>query len=237
MSIYDKLPIFPLSLVLFPYVSLPLHIFEDRYRAMVADCLERDAPFGIALSEQDSEPDGLAMTSLHTTGTLARIEQAEKLPDGRYNITIRGESRFLIQEVYHDQPYLTASVRPVWDTTDDALDLQPLFDMAAELFREYIGILYRHSAFTTLQMPQDAAFLSYAIAAVLQIDLSEKQLLLATDSPKSRLEQSIELLKREIASAQSEEADLPTESDPETENSRTISLLDSSYRNKYFSRS
>ena len=237
MSIYDKLPIFPLSLVLFPYVSLPLHIFEERYKAMIADCLERDAPFGIALSEQEADSGDLQVTSLHTTGTLARIEQAEKMPDGRYNITIRGESRFLIQEVYHDAPYLTASVRPVWDTTDDALEMQPLFDVAGELFREYIGLLYRRDALTSLQMPQDAAFLSYAIAAVLQIDLSEKQLLLATDSPKLRLQQSVELLKREIACAGALAADDSASSESEIENSRTISSVDASYRQKYFSRS
>ena len=237
MSIYDKLPIFPLSLVLFPYVSLPLHIFEERYKSMIADCLERDTPFGIALSEQESDSSDIQVTSLHTTGTLARIEQAEKTPDGRYNITIRGESRFLIQEVYHDAPYLTASVRPVWDTTDDALEVQPMFDVASELFREYIGLLYRRSVLSSLQMPQDAAFLSYAIAAVLQIDLSEKQLLLATDSPKLRLQQSVELLKREIACAVAIAPENPAPSDDEAENSRTISMLDSSYRQKYFSRS
>ena len=214
-----------------------MHIFEERYKEMISRCLADDAPFGIVLLEEQSSENSDNSIVLHTTGTLARIEQAEELPDGRYNITVRGESRFAIDEVHQCEPYLTASVRPVWDLTDDPLDLQPLYDSASELFKSYVAALYKGSKLPGLQMPQDAVFLSYAIAATLQIDVAEKQQMLAANSAKSRLELGVELLKRELSSLAYVTPDNLASLSENDNLERTISRVDPSYSHQYFSRS
>src|ERR1035437_897137 len=91
-----ELPLFPLNVVLFPGQTLPLHIFEPRYRTMIQRCIEQGQPFGVVLArEEDASP--------YTIGTAARITQIERLPDGRMNILTVGVERFILQNVYEGE--------------------------------------------------------------------------------------------------------------------------------------
>src|SRR5690242_121607 len=103
-----KLPLFPLHTVLFPGMSLPLHIFEPRYRTMINECLSSGAPFGIVLISSGREVGEPAVP--HTVGTTAHISGAERLPDGRLNIEVVGQQRFQIIELHQDQSYLTGTI-------------------------------------------------------------------------------------------------------------------------------
>ena len=85
------LPLFPLPVVLFPGVPLPLHIFEPRYRTMLADCMEGDRRFGILY--RPDEAGELALEPGHV-GCVAHVESTQPLPDGRSNIIVTGEERF-----------------------------------------------------------------------------------------------------------------------------------------------
>ena len=89
-----ELPLFPLNVVLFPGMQLPLHIFEERYKAMIGDCLEREEPFGILLIKEGPEVGGPAEPFL--VGTSARILRADHLEEGRMNILTRGDRRFQV---------------------------------------------------------------------------------------------------------------------------------------------
>ena len=117
-----EVPLFPLSVVLFPGMALPLHIFEPRYRDMMADCLADQAPFGVVLAIAE-QPHGQEVPA--KIGTLARIADYEQLPDGRYNLLALGTRRFQILETRHERPYLTGLVRPFCDTTRDDANLSP----------------------------------------------------------------------------------------------------------------
>src|ERR1700759_1596489 len=99
------LPVFPLpNLVFFPQTRLPLHVFEPRYRQMVADAIESQNRIGIVLLRPGWEPDYFGAPAIHPCGTLGIIEQAVSLDDGRFNILLRGEVRFrLIDEVQSDR--------------------------------------------------------------------------------------------------------------------------------------
>src|SRR2546422_11327364 len=82
-----ELPLFPLNVVLFPGVVLPLHIFEPRYRQMIADCQEQITPFGIVLARPESQP---LLEEPYPVGTMAEIRELDRLEDGRYVLMADG---------------------------------------------------------------------------------------------------------------------------------------------------
>src|SRR5260370_21239551 len=105
-----EIALFPLpNLVLFPNIVVPLHIFEDRYKLMVAGCIDHDEPFGLVLlrggAEQETEE------AIHRVGVVARITEVERLEDGRMNIVCEGETRFRIYRVTQQTPFWNGSVQ------------------------------------------------------------------------------------------------------------------------------
>src|SRR5919206_5035298 len=103
-----ELPLFPLHVVLFPGMRLPLHIFEDRYKLMIGTCMVTDETFGVALIRSGQEVGGPA--EVFRVGTTARIASMERLPQGRMNLVVVGGERFRIVERLQTQPYLLGSV-------------------------------------------------------------------------------------------------------------------------------
>ena len=199
MHYYEKLPIFPLQTVLFPGMSLPLHIFEPRYRLMVAHCIKRRAPFGVVLipgideTSIDDEP----VASICRLGSTARIVRSDSLVDGRFFIDVRGETRFEIEEVFNDREYLTARVRPVAEPDIPANFHHEVIGEVASLFREYlaaamVGTSRRISA---LQLPDEPSALSYAVAAALDVSADEKQRLLEAPTITERFDLEIQMLR------------------------------------------
>lgn len=107
------MPMFPLSTVLFPYAPLALHVFEERYRAMVADCLAGDGSFGVVLIARGAEVGG--GDERVDVGTLARIELAQPLADGRWALVARGTTRLKVATWEADDPYPRAVVDDLSD--------------------------------------------------------------------------------------------------------------------------
>ena len=106
-----RLPLFPLGVVLLPGEPIPLHIFEPRYREMVAMCLDADRPFGILYASEEA---------LATVGCTARIRKVvTRYDDGRLDIVAVGEERFRIGTVHRDRPFLTGETEPVTDVAED----------------------------------------------------------------------------------------------------------------------
>src|ERR1043166_5567751 len=122
-----SLPLFPLKLVLFPQLMLQLHIFEDRYKAMISHCIERNQPFGVALIRQGEEVGPPAVP--YEVGCVARILAVKHLEDGRMHLLIAGESRFRILEYSEaDLPYLTGMVETLEDlplSETEQTEMQP----------------------------------------------------------------------------------------------------------------
>src|ERR1700704_1541542 len=112
----DLLPLFPLpNVVLFPNVFLPLHIFEPRYREMVADALASDRMIGMVLLKPGWQHAYEGRPPVYPIGCSGVITHVERLEDGRYNIVLRGVERFRILEEDHGLPYRRASVEPLAD--------------------------------------------------------------------------------------------------------------------------
>jgi Lon protease-like protein len=152
-----QIPLFPLHTVLAPGIALPLHVFEERYRAMVRRCLDASEPFGVVLIREGSEvaprgggPQELAIAAV---GTFAEIREASRYADGRWDILVVGTSRFTVQDVHADlAPYLVADVEPYPDEPaepdgpadpDDAdpEELGPLVDRVTRRFVDYLRLL------------------------------------------------------------------------------------------------
>ena len=188
-----ELPLFPLHLVLFPGRPQPLHIFEDRYQQMLADCMEAGARFGIVAIRCGAEAGGDAHT--YGVGTIAEISDIDRLPDGRANVVSRGVDRFRIVELLHDRPYLRARVEQLDDQPPAPEDDQVAEAVRAALI-PYLAELGAPEELLA-RIPSKPAPLSWLAAAAVQVDVPEQQQLLEVDSCRRRLEQSLRILRRE----------------------------------------
>jgi Lon protease-like protein len=105
------IPLFPLpNLVLFPHTDVPLHIFEPRYRQMIADAVEGERIIGMMLLKGDWERDYYANPDIYTVGCAGRIDRLVRMPDGRYNLILQGLSEFKVTHEIRDRPYRQAEV-------------------------------------------------------------------------------------------------------------------------------
>ena len=179
-----RLPIFPLSVVLFPGNPLPLHIFEPRYRRMLADCLAEDRRFGITPVPENAEPPPAG-----AVGCVAEVRVNQELPDGRSNIVVVGGSRFTVSRLVEaSEPYLVAMVQTFEDqagTEAAAEDIETLRDLAIRYF-SYIREL-NDQAPDELVLPEDGSRLSFHIAGSIECDLGIKQRLLIERSTARRI--------------------------------------------------
>ncbi len=195
-----EVPIFPLDMVLFPGMALPLHIFEPRYRLMMADCLADRASFGVVLAPTEGEDE---RALIGRVGTLARISDCERLPEGRFNLLALGMRRFRIFEVRRAKPYLTALVRPLDDAPAAAISGQheTLVREARAALRDYLRLVMTliGSDEQAIGIPEGAEELSFMIGMCLTCEDCEKQTLLELTSMDARLESGIRALRDEIA--------------------------------------
>ena len=143
-----ELPLFPLNTVLCPGIALPLHIFEDRYRAMVRHCLESSSPFGVVLIRQGREV-GTGAISFTGIGTIAEIRDAGAYEDGRYDLLVVGTRRFEIRRVLSGRrPYLMAEVDVLAEDVGDDESARRLAMTATRRFVTYLELLQPRSGET-----------------------------------------------------------------------------------------
>jgi Lon protease-like protein len=172
------LPIFPLELVLLPGVPLPLHIFEPRYKEMIAECLEQKKPFGVVRASSDGVAD---------IGCTAEIMSVtKKYEDGRMDILTRGVERFEVIEVNEGRAFLQAEIAMVHDEDDDEPGT-PAAEMVTQAVRLHAEVAKLAGAEPS-GPDEHAGNLSFLLAGSLPLDLDFKQSLLSTLSERKRLE-------------------------------------------------
>jgi Lon protease-like protein len=192
-----ELPLFPLNVVLFPGTVLPLHIFETRYRQMVADCQRDNKPFGVVLLKPESKH---LREVPHAIGTMAEIRNVDRLKDGRYNLIAIGTQRFRIIHQHHHKPYLSASIELYEDEVEPEDELIGSLAQARNLFEAYLEILLKAGDESDVQanLPDGAEALSHFIAYILDIQDEQKQYFLELTSTRQRLQEEIGILRREV---------------------------------------
>jgi len=185
------IPLFPLpNAVLFPGMPLPLHVFEPRYRKLVADVLGGQGVIGMVLLKPGWESDYHGRPAVYPVGCAGRLEECDPCADGRFNIVLKGVSRFRIGEEHAGQPYRLASVAPLGDAPGDALALDQLRGrVRAAIGREADGPTL---LVTSPDLPHEL-FVN-ALCQSLSLSPVEQQSLLDCDTLPARYTRLLEIL-------------------------------------------
>lgn len=185
---HPQIPLFPLGVVLFPGMPLPLHIFEDRYKQMIGECLEQNTVFGVVYyTGKDFYRVGC---SAAITSTVHRYE------DGRLDIITAGRRRFVIRNIVADKPYLVGEVEYFDDDpTEGSEELEALSRATSTLYKD---ILRDVSTEAMPELPEQLTYrdLSFLIPAAAGFTLAEKQAFLEMTSVAERLKKSEAALRR-----------------------------------------
>lgn len=145
-----EIPLFPLHTVLCPGIVLPLHIFEERYRALVRHCLDTGLPFGVVLIRDGREVGSGAVATLAGVGAFAEIRRAGRYPDGRFDLLAAATGRFAIESVdTMKAPYLVADVTPLDDEVGDESRAERLSGAAIRRFVRYLELMRARDGETT----------------------------------------------------------------------------------------
>jgi uncharacterized protein len=197
------IPLFPLpNVVLFPNVFLPLHIFEPRYRRMVADALAGDRIIGMVLLRPGWEGDYEGCPPVYPIGCAGLITHAEPLPDGRYNIVLRGLEKFRITHEDVSRGYRMAQVDSL---LEDVREADRLTIRAERRRLEALLVPQPEGRGTDPKVPPSMADedLVNALAQYLELEPVEKQALLEREGLLARCRSLIELLEMKVIVSQS----------------------------------
>lgn len=207
------IPLFPLGSVLYPGLALPLHIFEERYRLLVAHLSEGESDiersFGVVAIRAGHEVGAASVSTLHEVGTTAVLRRVTPYPDGRSDIVTSGSRRFRLHAVDDSLPYLRGEVTWLEDALGDEATVPGLAQAVARRFRGYQALLGGEPAATEgedaveaaddTELPDDPTVLSYLVSAAMLLDLGDRQRLLASPTTEARLARLNSLLAREDA--------------------------------------
>ena len=188
-----SLPVFPLQRVLVPGELLMLHVFEQRYVAMLDDL--DDDRFGIVLIRDGEEVGETAV--YHNVGTVARIADSRDTPDGRKLLVMVGEERFEVVDRKAADPYPLATV----ETLDEGPthDCEALVEEVRVALRRYLVVSAEagHGGDVLFEMSSDPVVASYQVASIVRLLSPERQDLLELATARERLEREKRLLRRE----------------------------------------
>jgi len=197
-----ELPVFPLPLVLFPGVPLPLHIFEERYRRMLADVRAANSLFGLSYFDPNTSA-GDRPPAGHV-GCATEVVEVQALPDGRSNILTLGLARYRVAEyVERGEPYLVARVEFFEDEDSDASLVRKRADEVTEMFMRIARAMrsINDERGSLPDLPRDdPERLSFLVAAVVEMDAGDKQELLELRSTTERLRRLYTLLSQAVSS-------------------------------------
>lgn len=194
------LPIFPLpNVVFFPRIILPLHIFEPRYKQMVREVLQNEGSLGVVLLQSGWQKDYFGTPSVHKIGCMGRIENYEKLPEGRFNILLNGMRRFEIVRFVQERPYRLAAVRLLEEKPFilENHQQQRARDELMERFQTYLQhVLGMELNAERFDRSASLETVVNQVAAVLDIPVETKQELLEVSSMDKRLSQVRDILSQ-----------------------------------------
>ena len=203
----DLIPIFPLpNIVLFPNVFLPLHIFEPRYREMVADAVDSERMIGMVLLRPGWESDYEGRPPVYPIGCSGVITHVERLADGRYNIVLRGLERFRIVSEDYARSYRRASIDSLIDHALQSEDRAAIRRQRAKLETLLAPAAEKTGVEIKIPSSMSDEDLVNALAQYLDLEPLEKQALLEKHNLRARAESLVELLEMKVLMARTPNA-------------------------------
>lgn len=194
-GLVPTVPMFPLNTVLFPGARLALHVFEERYRALMRDVLaQREAServFGVVAIREGYEVGEHGVQSSYRVGALAQITDHVRNPDGTYDVEVTGRERIRLESMHTGAEYFIGEVSVLKPAPAALSAHAPSAERARRRYEEYVALVDEIRGVATLPqgpLPLDAEFLSYAIAARCVLPLPERQELLEASDAQTRLE-------------------------------------------------
>lgn len=204
LSQNSKIPLFPLELVLFPGMMLPLHIFEPRYKTMIRECISVGQPFGVVLTKTAAPgSDKVAnplFDEIYNIGTTAHITAVEHLDDGRMNLITVGQDRFIINDIQlGENKFFVGQVDPFPMKDDNPNRVESLMKKLRPMVQRYIDHLAQASGedLSEAKLPTDPTALAYLAGTAMQGPLPDKQKLLSAKSLTSLIANAVSVLDRE----------------------------------------
>ncbi len=201
---HEQLPIFPLNTVVFPGLTLPLHVFEDRYRALVHHLLtisDRSLRlFGIVAIREGYEVGQHGAQSVHRVGCVVQMTSVTPHGDGRFDIEVVGRQRMRLDRLDFSEKYLVGEVEVVEEETRTNPAAVTEAARTRETFARYRDQLLQLRGVDVLDgdLPRDPAYLSYALAATCLLPLKERQQLLEAGSALDRLVELRQAMREEL---------------------------------------
>ena len=179
----SDIPLFPLNVVLMPGAPLPLHIFEDRYKQMVDECLQQESEFGMVYADE---------SGTRKVGCTAKIvELVERYEDGRMLILVEGSRRFRLNNVLTGKPYYVGEIE-YFEEEPEEQDVQALAEECIALLERVVEAATEGSVGIEIEPPYRN--LSFAIAGRVEFEAETRQQILELTSERERLEKVKELL-------------------------------------------
>jgi uncharacterized protein len=205
LGLNATIPLFPLNVVLFPGMMLPLHIFEERYKVMIKECLETGQSFGVVLAKnkqaQSPQVATLYSSDLYEVGTTARITAVESLTDGRMNLITVGQERFIIKDIYANaSDFLMGQVDPFpLQEETDTPEVETLLKKLRPMVRQYINHLADASGedLSNATLPSDPTALAFLAGTAIQGPMTDKQKLLSARSLRTLITNTVSVLDKE----------------------------------------
>ncbi len=194
------LALFPLDLVLFPGMQVQLHIFEERYKLMINECVDAQSPFGIVLIRRGRAAGDPAATPFDV-GCAAQITQVQRLPLERMNILVTGQRRFRIKSLDHSRPYLLGEVEYFSPSDHELPSVRLRSRQLRPLIIRYLEILSAaDDKRVDLELiPRQPRAVAQLACILLQTDNGQKQALLAMDSLAQLTAELLELYRVEVS--------------------------------------
>ncbi len=220
-----ELPLFPLHAVLFPHLPLPLRIFEERYRAMIADVLADGSPYAgrfvVSMITQGSEvgADPARQLLSARVGTIVEARHAERFADGQWGLLAVGIARAAVERIQRSGPYPVAEIDQLPEVEGDPAEAAGLLPQVQDALDAYLETVKRYVATAAsvghepgevgtvtgsldevlkpIRLPDDPLAASYAVGGLLQIELTRRQHLLELPDAAARLTAELQLLRRE----------------------------------------
>ena len=185
----DEIGLFPLGLVLLPTEQVPLHIFEPRYRELIAECLDQEEPFGLVFADDDG---------LRRVGSLASVvEVTDRLDDGRLNVVVEGGDRFRLVELTEGRSFHTGTIEPLGDLENDPPSAEEV-ERATAVFSRLVQLTGAEVEPPDVESEQP----SFSIAARFELAPDLKLELLEETSERQRLVRLCEILESAAASVE-----------------------------------